>query len=98
MRVNGLAPLLDVAGVRAGYGETEVLHGVSLRVRDGETVVILGPNGHGKTTLLRTISGLIIARGGQVTFAGQAIRGRSPGTIAGMGLIHVPQGDLLFPE
>jgi branched-chain amino acid transport system ATP-binding protein len=98
MPVNGSAPLLDVMALRAGYGETEVLRGVSLRVRDGETIVILGPNGHGKTTLLRTISGLIAARGGQITFAGQAIRGRSPGTIAGLGLIHVPQGDLLFPE
>ena len=96
-RANG-GPLLRLSDVRAGYGETEVLHGVSLHVADGETVVMLGPNGHGKTTLLRTISGLLPARGGDVAFAGQRLTGRQPDAIVGLGVIHIPQGDLLFPE
>jgi branched-chain amino acid transport system ATP-binding protein len=94
----GSAPLLEVRGLRAGYGETEVLHGVSLRVAPGEAVVILGPNGHGKTTLLRTISGLMRARAGEVGFRGRALRGMAPDAIAGLGLVHIPQGDLLFGE
>lgn len=91
-------PLLAVQDVRAGYGETQVLHGITLHVSDHETVVILGPNGHGKTTLLRTISGLVPTRGGSVSFAGTSLRGAAADTIVGNGLIHIPQGDLLFPE
>lgn len=90
--------LLTVSELRAGYGETEVLHACSLRVADGETVVILGPNGHGKTTLLRTISALVPCRGGEIRFAGTPIRGKAPNDVVGLGLIHIPQGDLLFPE
>jgi branched-chain amino acid transport system ATP-binding protein len=93
-----LAPILQLTGVRSGYGDTEVLHGPSIRVGDGETVVILGPNGHGKTTLLRTISGLLPLRAGEMTFAGTPLTGRPPDAIAGLGVIHIPQGDLLFPE
>jgi branched-chain amino acid transport system ATP-binding protein len=97
---DGVAPsrLLRLDQVRAGYGETEVLHGVSLAVDEGETVVILGPNGHGKTTLLRTISGLLPVRDGEITFAGTRLNGRSPDGIVSLGVIHIPQGDLLFPE
>jgi branched-chain amino acid transport system ATP-binding protein len=90
--------LLAISELRAGYGETEVLHGVSLSVRTGETVVILGPNGHGKTTLLRAISALIPIRGGEARFTGASLRGRGADAIVGLGLIHIPQGDLLFPE
>ena len=91
-------PLLRLDQIRAGYGETEVLHGLSIAVGEGETVVILGPNGHGKTTLLRTISGLLPVRAGDVTFAGTRLNGRSADAIVGRGVIHIPQGDLLFPE
>jgi branched-chain amino acid transport system ATP-binding protein len=84
--------------VRSGYGETEVLHGLSIHVAEGETVVILGPNGHGKTTLLRTISGLLPVRGGAIAFAGERLNGRAPDAIVGLGVLHIPQADLLFPE
>jgi len=96
--VTAAAPVLRVEGLRAGYGETEVLHGVSLRVDPGEAVVILGPNGHGKTTLLRALSGLSKPRGGEAWLNGRPLRGATPDAIAGMGLIHIPQGDLLFGE
>jgi branched-chain amino acid transport system ATP-binding protein len=91
-------PLLRLADVHSGYGETEVLHGVSIQVHEGETVVILGPNGHGKTTLLRTISGLLPIRGGEIVLGGARLNGRSPDAIVGLGIIHIPQADLLFPE
>ncbi len=90
--------LLHLADVRSGYGDTEVLHGVSIDVQPGETVIILGPNGHGKTTLLRTISGLLPVRGGEITFSGDRLNGRPPDAIVGLGVLHIPQSDLLFPE
>jgi branched-chain amino acid transport system ATP-binding protein len=91
-------PLLRLDDVRSGYAETEILHGVSIHVDDGETIVILGPNGHGKTTLLRTISGLLPVRAGEIDFGGTRLNGKSPDAIVDLGIIHIPQADLLFPE
>lgn len=90
--------MLSVHEVRAGYGESEVLHGISLNVHRGETVVLLGPNGHGKTTLLRAISGLIPTKGGVVSFQNYTLTNSRAELIAGYGLVHIPQGDLLYPE
>ena len=90
--------ILAVEGLEAGYGEATVLHGVDLAVDDGEVIVVLGPNGHGKTTLLRAISGLIPTAAGSLRFAGEDVTGWSADKIAGAGLIHIPQGDLLFGE
>ena len=90
--------MLEVSGLVAGYAGSEVLHGIDLVVNDGEGVVILGPNGHGKSTLLRAITGLLPPRAGQVLFNGRDITRLRADVIAAAGLVHIPQGDLLFPE
>ena len=73
--------MLNVTDLQAGYGGAVVLHGVSLEVKDGEAVIILGPNGHGKTTLLRAISGLVRPTAGTVEFDGQVISQLNPADI-----------------
>ena len=90
--------MLKVTDLQAGYGGSMVLHGVSLEVKDGEAVVILGPNGHGKSTLLRAISGLVRPTAGTVQFDGTTISNMPPADIVATGVIHIPQGDLPFPE
>ena len=90
--------MLKVTDLQAGYGGSEVLNSLSLHVDDGETVVVLGPNGHGKTTLLRAISGLIRPTAGTVEFEGRVISDRRASEIVAAGVIHIPQGDLPFPE
>src|SRR6202023_3956242 len=72
--------------------------GVSLEVGAGEFVAVVGPNGHGKTTLLKTISGLLSASGGSITLAGFDLTQRRADQIVAAGVVHVPQGDLLFPD
>ena len=89
---------LEVDRLVAGYGTAEVLHGISLTVGQGERVGLFGPNGHGKTTLLRAISGLIRTRSGSVTFGEDRLTSLSPGQIVERRLIHVPQGNTLFPR
>jgi branched-chain amino acid transport system ATP-binding protein len=69
-------PLLNVCGLKTGYGKIAVLHGVDLRVARSEVVTLLGPNGAGKTTLLRAVSGLLPCNGGGVQFDGRDIVGR----------------------
>jgi branched-chain amino acid transport system ATP-binding protein len=92
------APLLEVRELASGYGSQLVLHDISLTVREGELAVVLGPNGHGKTTLLRTISGLIRPRRGEVHLDGKRVDGQRANRIVAAGIVHVPQGDLLFPD
>ena len=93
-----MTALLDVEGLRAGYGETEVLRGVNFTVGGGEIVAVLGSNGVGKSTLNRTLSGVIRARGGTVRFEGADLVGEKPATIVARGLIHVPEGRRIFPN
>ncbi|MGH7966720.1 MAG: ABC transporter ATP-binding protein [Candidatus Binatia bacterium] len=93
-----MTALLEVDSIRCGYGGNTVLNGVSLIVGDGETVLLLGPNGHGKSTLARAISGVLPIYSGSISFAGGAVSGQSPGTVLRRGLVHIPQGDLMFPE
>jgi branched-chain amino acid transport system ATP-binding protein len=90
--------MLSVAHVTASYGHTDVLRDVSLGVPEGSVVGILGPNGAGKTSLLRTISGLTHLVSGEITFNGRKIQKLAAEDIVNAGLIHVPQGRLLFPE
>jgi branched-chain amino acid transport system ATP-binding protein len=90
--------LLQVENLESGYGKIQVLRSLSLQVDVGETIGLFGPNGHGKTTLLRTISGLIEIRGGDISFQGNSIRNLEPREIVALGLIHVPQGNTLFPQ
>lgn len=88
---------LQVDAVCSGYGRVRVLHDISI-LADGQRVGLFGPNGHGKTTLLRTLSGLIRATGGKVTFGDVDITRLSPQAIVECGLIHVPQGSTLLPR
>lgn len=90
--------MLKVTDLHAGYGDSEVLHSLSLSVDEGEAVMVLGPNGHGKTTLLRTISGLLRPTAGAVEFNGKIISHLRAEEIVTEGVIHIPQGDLPFPE
>jgi branched-chain amino acid transport system ATP-binding protein len=90
--------LLKVDNLIAGYGKADVLRSLSLHVDAGERVGLFGPNGHGKTTLLRTISGLMQARSGAITFLDDNIGRLSPRQIVERGLIHVPQGNTMFPR
>src|SRR6266581_4632376 len=93
----GLALLLQVDDLRAGYGEMEILHGVSMALDDGELVTIIGPNGAGKSTLVKAIFGLIRPTGGRVQFRGKEITGSAPRDLVMMGLGYVPQTNNTFP-
>jgi len=89
--------MLELAGVQGGYGETRILFDVSLRVGAGEVVALLGRNGMGKTTTIRTIMGLLPPRGGTLRLDGTDIAGQPPFRIAQRGLGLVPEGRQVFP-
>ncbi len=93
--MNG-APLLEVSEVYAGYGDLEVLRGLSLEVRAGEFVALVGPNGAGKSTVLKTLSGLLPVTGGVIKLGGEIVNGRPPYEIAARGLALIPEGRRLF--
>ncbi|HEV7276489.1 MAG TPA: ABC transporter ATP-binding protein [Devosiaceae bacterium] len=84
--------ILELDGVEAGYGRITALEGISLQVRRGQMVTLLGANGAGKSTTLRTISGLVRARAGTVRFEGEDITGLNAYKIARRGVVHVPEG------
>jgi branched-chain amino acid transport system ATP-binding protein len=88
--------LLEVRGVRAGYGGLEVLHGIDLEVRRGEVVCLLGSNAAGKTTLVNVILGLVPASAGTVTFLDQRVDGWPPDRIIGCGIAVVPENGQVF--
>jgi branched-chain amino acid transport system ATP-binding protein len=92
------APLLAIDGLHAGYGATEVLHGIDLAVAPGEIVAVLGSNGAGKSTLNRAISGLVRARAGAIRFDEALVTNHRPASIVARGLIHVPEGRRIFPN
>jgi urea ABC transporter ATP-binding protein UrtE len=97
-RAKGGGDGLVIAGLAAGYGGGIVIDGLSLAVGVGEAVALLGRNGVGKTTLLRTIMGLIRPHAGTIHFAGRRIDGRAPFEIARNGIGYVPQGREVFAE
>ncbi len=92
------ANLLDIRALCAGYGPTEVLHGIDMTIASGDIVALLGSNGAGKSTLNRAISGLLRPRAGTIRFDGGSIDRKSPSEIVALGLIHVPEGRRIFPN
>ncbi len=90
--------LLEATGVVAGYGDTEILHGVSVSVKAGEIVTIIGPNGCGKSTFMKTVVGVVRVKAGSVVFRDQDISSRAPGQIVRAGLCYVPQTANVFPS
>src|ERR671938_1154686 len=93
-----MSDLLALHDVHSYYGESHILHGVSLGVAPGECVALLGRNGAGKTTTIRTIVGFTPAREGRVAFRGQDVTDLPPHRIARLGIGLVPQGRRIFPD
>ncbi len=91
-------PLLEVTGLESGYGDVQVLRGVSLRVERDEIVCVIGPNGAGKSTLLKTVYGLVPTRAGSIRLEGREIAGTRPDRLTRTGLNFVPQLDNVFPS
>ncbi|MFM8767560.1 MAG: ABC transporter ATP-binding protein, partial [Rubrivivax sp.] len=90
--------MLQARGVEATYGASQVLFGVDLTVGAGEVIGLLGRNGMGKTTLIRTLIGLKAAQAGEIRFVGQAVSGWSPDRIGRLGMGLVPEGRQVFPN
>jgi branched-chain amino acid transport system ATP-binding protein len=93
-----MSALLEVAGLRGGYGRTEVLRGVDLRVDAGEVVALLGSNGAGKSTLNNTVCGIVPAWSGSVVFEGRELTRAHYRDVVRAGLIQVPEGRRIFPN
>ena len=91
-------PIIEINNLTAGYGETRVIHDLSMTVKEGSLCAIVGPNGHGKTTLMKSISGLVRIFSGSITFSGMEITSERVDKIVSKGLVHVPQGDLVYPQ
>ncbi|WP_440997971.1 ABC transporter ATP-binding protein [Arhodomonas sp. SL1] len=91
------APVLEVEGVCAGYGDTQILHDVSLSVVEGELATIIGPNGAGKSTLLKALMGYLIPTAGEVRFNGEAVTTLPAHVRVTKGIAFVPQLDNVFP-
>jgi branched-chain amino acid transport system ATP-binding protein len=92
------APLLDVENIETCYGLSQVLFGMSLQVRSGEMVALMGRNGMGKTTTIRSIMGLTPARAGRIRFGDKEVRGLASFRIAQLGIGIVPEGRQIFPN
>jgi branched-chain amino acid transport system ATP-binding protein len=95
--MSGTVPLLRVDGIETYYGPIRAIGGVSLDVAPGQIVTVLGANGAGKTTVLRTISGVMDPERGRVLFDGREIQGMAPDRVMRLGMCHVPEGREVFP-
>ena len=91
------APVLELLNVESAYGPIKAIRGVSLQVRRGEIATVLGSNGAGKSTILKTISGIMDPNKGSIEFKGHVISARDPAYIVQQGLSHVPEGREVFP-
>ncbi|SEP48413.1 amino acid/amide ABC transporter ATP-binding protein 2, HAAT family [Methylobacterium sp. ap11] len=89
--------LLEIRDLTVRYGEIEAVRGISFSVEAGEVVTLLGSNGAGKSTTLKTVSGLVKPAGGEVLFEGQSLLGLKPEEIVRRGVAHVPEGRRVFP-
>ena len=93
-----MSELLKIRDLKVNYGGIEAVKGISLTVEEGQIVTLIGANGAGKSTTLRTISGLVKARGGSVVFAGEGITGLDPTSIVKKGITMAPEGRRIFPD
>ena len=90
-------PVLTIDNLSGGYGEADILHGVSLQVNTSEIVVVIGPNGAGKSTALKAVFGLLRLSGGSVHLAGEEITNMDPAQVVNKGVCYVPQTNNVFP-
>jgi branched-chain amino acid transport system ATP-binding protein len=91
-------PILQAHGLHAWYGSSHVLHGVDIKIHRGETMGLLGRNGMGKSTLIRTILGHVTQRDGHISLFGQDVSGAKPYEVARLGVAYVPEGRGVFPN
>ena len=96
--MTGMQPLLKIRGLRAAYGQSQVLHGIDLDLMAGEVVTLLGRNGMGKTTSVSSITGMLESRQGEIEFAGRRIEKLASHQIAKLGIGLVPEGRQIFPN
>jgi branched-chain amino acid transport system ATP-binding protein len=89
--------VLEISGLRSGYGNIEVLHDITLTVKSDDYIAVVGANGAGKTTLLKSISGTVDVKAGTLEFGGQNLRNRPPHQVPALGIAHVPEGRQIFP-
>lgn len=90
--------MLQVKNIDVAYGDAQVLFDVSLDIQQGELVAVIGANGAGKTTLLKTISGILKPQNGEISFQNNVVSNQPPNKTVADGIIHVPEGRLLFPD
>ena len=93
-----ITPLLSCKGLQAGYGASQVLFGIDLEIRSGEVITLLGRNGMGKSTTIKTITGALVLRQGRIVFDGKTTSGMRPDAIARLGVAIVPEGRQCFPN
>ena len=90
-------PVLSIENLSGGYGESDILHGISLEINTGEIVVVIGPNGAGKSTAMKAVFGLLRLSGGSVHLAGEEITNMDPAEVVNKGVCYVPQTNNVFP-
>ncbi|HJL52111.1 MAG: ABC transporter ATP-binding protein [Arenicellales bacterium] len=90
-------PVLSIENLSGGYGEADILHGISLEIDAGEIVVVIGPNGAGKSTAMKAVFGLLRLSGGSVHLAGEEITNMDPAEVVNKGVCYVPQTNNVFP-